>query len=209
MPGIASNLIIIRIGEQRAKGEDTWVDSRWMKDLLSASGRTGAPTSNGLQHEFRDFVNGKPVQGPSNVQQRQRASKKPLYIFLLAIVGIPYAMSKLIQVLQRRAQEEAAASGAILPGQLPPLDPSSLTFARALYPFAASNQTELTLKENDIVAIMGKLDPRTGMEVDPRMEVDGEWWKGRTRDGRQGWFPRKWVELLERRKLEEEPKKVD
>ncbi|KIL54239.1 hypothetical protein M378DRAFT_19104 [Amanita muscaria Koide BX008] len=92
---------------------------RWMKDVLS--GRTGAPTSNGLQHEFRDFVNGKPVQGPSNVQQRQRASKKPLYIFLLAIVGIPYAMSKLIQVLQRRAQEEAAASGAILPG--PPYPP--------------------------------------------------------------------------------------
>ncbi|KAM6492104.1 hypothetical protein JOM56_011828 [Amanita muscaria] len=28
MPGIASNLIIIRIGEQRAKGEDGWVDSR-------------------------------------------------------------------------------------------------------------------------------------------------------------------------------------
>ncbi|KAM6492107.1 hypothetical protein JOM56_011831 [Amanita muscaria] len=28
MPGIASNPIIIRIGEQRAKGEDGWVDSR-------------------------------------------------------------------------------------------------------------------------------------------------------------------------------------
>jgi len=90
------------------------------------------------------------------------------------------------------------------------LDPSSLAFARTLYPFAASNPNELSLKENEIVAIMGKLDPRTGMEVDPRMDVDGEWWRGRTRDGREGWFPRKWVEVLQRQKSETaEAKKVD
>ncbi|KIL54174.1 hypothetical protein M378DRAFT_174408, partial [Amanita muscaria Koide BX008] len=28
MPGIAFNLITIRVGEQRARGQDTWVDSR-------------------------------------------------------------------------------------------------------------------------------------------------------------------------------------
>jgi len=58
------------------------------------------------------------------------------------------------------------------------------------------------------VAITGKLDPRTGAEVDPRLEVDGDWWKGRTREGREGWFPKKWVEVLERRKPDE-PKKID
>jgi peroxin-13 len=63
------------------------------------------------------------------------------------------------------------------------------------------------LKEDEIVAIMGKLDARTGMEVDPRIEgVEGEWWKGRTRDGREGWFPKKWVEVLERRSKPEENK---
>ncbi|PFH49454.1 hypothetical protein AMATHDRAFT_147673 [Amanita thiersii Skay4041] len=193
---------------------------RWLRDVLAGrQSLTGGQTPNGMQHEFREFINGKPVQGPlgpphSNRQQ-PRASKKPLYIFLLAIFGIPFAMSKLIKILQRRIQtqqqqqQQVQAAGG---GQPPPpggLDPSTLTFARALYPFSPSNATELALKENEVVAIMGKLDPRTGMEVDPRMEVDGEWWKGRTRDGREGWFPRKWVEVLQKKQQSDEPKKVD
>jgi peroxin-13 len=66
---------------------------------------------------------------------------------------------------------------------------------------------ELALKENDIVAITAKLDPRTGTEVDPRLEVEGEWWRGRTREGKEGWFPKKWVEVLQKRNPE--PKSVD
>jgi len=67
-----------------------------------------------------------------------------------------------------------------------------------MYPFTPSNPTELALKENEIVAITGKLDPRTGADADPRLEVEG----------REGWFPKKWVEVLERRKPDE-PKKID
>ncbi|CAA7268884.1 unnamed protein product [Cyclocybe aegerita] len=178
---------------------------RWMKELLTGRG-SGGPTG-GLNNEFRDFVNGRPVQGPAG-PPAPKASKKPLIIFLLALFGVPYAMTKLIRILSDRAKAQAAANGGVLPGQLPPLDPSSLTFARALYPFTPSNPNELALKDNEIVAITGKLDPRTGAEVDPRMEVDGEWWKGRTRDGREGWFPKKWVEVLQRRQPEE-PKKID
>ncbi|KAG6881656.1 hypothetical protein C0993_000532, partial [Termitomyces sp. T159_Od127] len=149
---------------------------RWMRELL-----TGRPASASLNNEFREFVNGRPVQGPRGPPP-PKASKKPLIMFLLAIFGIPFAMSKLIRVLQERARVQAAANGGLLPGQLPPLDPSTLSFARTLYPFTATNQNELGLKENEIVAIMGKLDPRTGAEVDPRMDVEGDWWKGRTRD---------------------------
>ena len=116
-------------------------------------------------------------------------------------------MTRLIRVLTERARLQQEANGTSAPG-LPPLDPAALTFARALYPFTPSNASELALKENEIVAITGKLDPRTGAEADPRMEVEGEWWKGRTREGREGWFPKKWVEVLERRKAEE-PKKID
>lgn len=176
---------------------------RWMKELIT--GRQGSPGH--MQHEFKDFVQGRPIGPPNAPQPNQpKASKKPLIIFLLAIFGIPYAMTKLIRILQERAKSQNAG---LLPGQpLPPLDPSQLTFARALYPFQPSNPTELGLKENEIVAIMGKLDSRTGMEVDPRLEVEGEWWKGRTREGREGWFPKKWVEILERKKPDE-PKKVD
>ena len=175
---------------------------RWMKETL-----TGRPEGGQrLNHEFRDFMSGRPVAPAGSPPSQPRASKKPIIIFLLAIVGIPYAMTKLIRLLAEKAQREAQANGGVMPGQLPPLDPGSLTFARALYPFTASNANELTLKDNEIVAIVGKLDPRTGVEVDPRLDVgnESEWWKGRTRDGREGWFPRKWVEILERKE-----KKVD
>ncbi|KAI0658982.1 Peroxin 13, N-terminal region-domain-containing protein [Cubamyces menziesii] len=176
---------------------------RWMRDLLTGRRGQGA-----MRGEFRDFVNGKPVQGQA--PSAPKASKKPLIIFLLAIFGVPYAMHKLIRILTERQQAQMAAGQ--IAGPLPPLDPSQLTFARALYPFEASSPAELSLKENEIVAIMGKLDPATGAEVDPRIEVEGsEWWKGRTREGREGWFPKKWVQVLERRKPTDapEPKKID
>lgn len=117
-------------------------------------------------------------------------------------------MTKLVRILSERAREQAASNGdsAVL-GQMPPLEPAMLTFARALYPFTPSSPMELALKENDIVAITAKLDPRTGTEVDPRLEVEGEWWRGRTREGKEGWFPKKWVEVLQKRNPE--PKSVD
>ena len=138
---------------------------RWMKDLLT--GRSGANT---LRGEFRDFINGRPVQGPSSGPPGPKPSKKPLIIFLLAIFGVPFAMHKLIRILtEKQQQQQQLAAGH--PAALPPLDPSQLTFARALYPFDASSPAELALKENEIVAVMGKLDPATGAEVDPRIEV--------------------------------------
>ncbi|OBZ77936.1 Peroxisomal membrane protein PAS20 [Grifola frondosa] len=180
---------------------------RWMRDLLAGRGAQAGAGAGALHGEFRDFVNGRPVQGPA--APAPKASKKPLIIFLLAVFGVPYAMHKLMRVLSER-QQQAQVAAVAQTGALPPLDPSQLTFARALYPFEASSPAELALKENEIVAIMGKLDPATGAEVDPRMEVEGsEWWKGRTREGREGWFPKKWVQVLERRKAVEgaEPKK--
>ncbi|KAG6877904.1 hypothetical protein C0992_009097, partial [Termitomyces sp. T32_za158] len=133
---------------------------RWMRELI-----TGRPATSSLNNEFRDFVNGRPVRG--GPPPAPKTSRKPLIMFLLAIFGIPFAMSKLIRMLQERARAHAAANGGLPPGQLPPLDPSTLSFARTLYAFTATNQNELGLKENEIVAIMGKLDPRTGAEVDP------------------------------------------
>ncbi|KAF8126162.1 Peroxin 13, N-terminal region-domain-containing protein [Boletus edulis] len=171
---------------------------RWMKELI-----TGRPSSS-MHGEFREFINGRPVQGPG--PPAPKPSKKPLVFFFLAIIGVPYAMSKLIKILNERAQQQQQSQVGTQSGSL---DPSMLSFARALYPFTPASPSELALKENEIVAIMGKLDPTTGMEVDPRLEVESEWWRGRTRDGREGWFPRKWVEILERRKLVEEPKKID
>lgn len=163
---------------------------RWLKDLLS-----GKRSSNPMQNEFRSFVDGKPVHSAAGAPT-PKASKKPIIIFLLAILGVPYAMHRLIKVLAQRAPPQGVLQG---PGGAS-LDPSQLSFARAKYAFSAASPVELSLKENDIVAIMGKLDPASGMEVDPRTEVATDWWRGRTRDGREGWFPSKWVEVLERKK---------
>ncbi|KAH9174824.1 Peroxin 13, N-terminal region-domain-containing protein [Lactarius sanguifluus] len=176
---------------------------RWLRDLLTGRNRSARGEMRG---EFREFLNGRPVQGPAPAPPN--ASKKPLVFFFLAILGIPYAMHKLVKLIAERAARQQQ-QGTIMPsGQvLPPLDPSQLSFARTVYPFQASTPSELNLQENEIVAIMGKLDPSTGMEVDPRMEVETEWWKGRTREGREGWFPRKFVEVLERKAPE--AKKVD
>lgn len=174
---------------------------RWMKELI-----TGRSSSTSIQGEFREFISGKPVQGPMGPPPI-KPSRKPIIVFLLAIFGVPYAMTKLVKILNERATQQQQSQ--IVPsGPLGPLDPSTLTFARALYPFTPSSPSELALKENEIVAIMGKLDPSTGVEVDPRLEVESEWWKGRTREGREGWFPKKWVEVLERRKPAEEDTKA-
>ncbi|KAH9026288.1 Peroxin 13, N-terminal region-domain-containing protein [Lactarius deliciosus] len=181
---------------------------RWLRDLLTGRNRSARGEMRG---EFREFLNGRPVQGPAPAPPN--ASKKPLVFFFLAMLGIPYAMHKLVKLIAERAarqqQQHPQQQGVLMPsGQvLPPLDPSQLSFARTVYPFQASTPSELNLQENEIVAIMGKLDPSTGMEVDPRMEVETEWWKGRTREGREGWFPQKFVEVLERKAPE--AKKVD
>lgn len=168
---------------------------RWMKELI-----TGKRNSGSMGNEFQAFVNGKPVHGPAT-PPAPKASKKPLIIFLLTIFGVPYAMHRLIKALAQRAPPQNMLVGP----EGAPLDPSSLQFAQAKYPFSAANPVELSLKENEIVAIMGKLDPATGMEVDPRTEVSTDWWKGRTREGREGWFPSKWVEVLERKKQDAVP----
>ncbi|KAG1884377.1 Peroxin 13, N-terminal region-domain-containing protein [Suillus subluteus] len=150
----------------------------------------------GLVDLLREFIRGKPVQGSMGTPPI-KPSRKPI-IFLLTIFGVSYAMTKLIKILNERAIQIGVS----------PLGPSTLTFARAVYPFTPSSPSELALRENEIVAITGKLDPSTGVEVDPRLEVESEWWKGRTREGREGWFPKKWVEVLERRKSAEEDKKM-
>jgi len=189
---------------------------RWLRDVLT--GRRGSGNNTEMRSEFRQFLNGRPVQGPAARPPQPpppNASKKPLIFFFIALLGIPYAMRKLVKILadhaaqQQQEQQQQQHHLQHQQGQqiLPPLDPSQLAFARTVYAFQASTPSELGLQENEIVAVMGKLDPSTGMEVDPRMEVETEWWKGRTREGREGWFPRKFVEVLERKAPE--AKKVD
>ncbi|KAF8511423.1 hypothetical protein BU17DRAFT_69671 [Hysterangium stoloniferum] len=59
------------------------------------------------------------------------------------------------------------------------IDPSKLVFARADFAFNTKDSVELVSREGEIVAILGTAE----------LGVEGAWWRGRTRDGKEGWFP--------------------
>ena len=127
----------------------------------------------------------------------KKPSRKPLILFLLSAVGIPYLMTKLVRLLtevqKRRMQAEAAQQG-IHPspyaqGGNPASAPTQpLTFARTIWPFDATSPHELSLKRDEIVAVLQRLDAADASQ-------NASWWRGRTRDGRSGWFPSNYVRL--------------
>ncbi|KAL2913060.1 Peroxisomal membrane protein PAS20 [Polyrhizophydium stewartii] len=135
--------------------------------------------------------------------KRRPPSRRPLLIFLAMVIGLPWAMSKIISAMQRRRLEQAAANAAaggapaaanpaaaagVNPLQLNPAQIRDLDFCRALYAFPASNPGDLALQPGDIVAVLSKVDPVTGQP--------SQWWRGRTQAGAIGIFPSNYVEVL-------------
>jgi peroxin-13 len=102
-----------------------------------------------------------PIAAPSG----PRPSKKPLFVFLALIVGLPYLMSKLIKKLESQRQ----------------IDIKNVEFCKALFDFQSDQPGDLPFRKGDLVAVLGK---------------EGDWWRGRTQDGRMGMFPRNYVKLI-------------
>lgn len=149
-----------------------------------------------MSSEFARFLqNPQGIPGPNGAPP-PKPSKKPLIMFLIAVFGLPYAMHRLIKHLSARLPQNPQQPG-VLPGQLPgaPIDPSKLSFARATYSFPSNDPVELSLEKGEIVAILSTQDPMTGAE--------GEWWRGRTREGREGWFPKAYVEVVKRKEADQ------
>lgn len=175
---------------------------RWVREMLT--GRRPADAS--LRHEFKAFVQRPPGAAPPI--PGQAPSRKPLIFFLIAVLGVPYAMHRLIKSMAARLPPTAAGVGPN--GTI--VDPSQLSFARAVHAFAAKDHVELPLQQGDIVAILSTVS-------DANSGTEGEWWRGRTRDGREGWFPRAFVEVIKPAgpvqvvappaSLPKEPKQVD
>lgn len=145
-----------------------------------------------MREEFQRFLQNPQsvVPGSPNGAPPPKPSKKPLVVFLLAVFGLPYLMHRLIKHLAERLPPQQPG---LLPGQQPqpltaPIDPSKLSFARAIFAFPTSDAVELSLAKGEIVAVLSTQDPITGAE--------GEWWRGRTRDGREGWFPKAYVDVV-------------
>lgn len=179
--------------------------ARYLKNLgLRLAGR--APAVELDPREFKDFA----AHGGAAGQNKKsaRPSKRPLIVFFMAVIGLPYLMGKLVRFITAKQEAERQrleqqghnpTQAGMLPGQIgggmmsgnegEAIDPTKLTFVRALYSYPASDPLELSLQPNDIVAVLSKHDPQTGAE--------SAWWRGRTRDGRIGWFPSTYVESLE------------
>ena len=137
-------------------------------------------------------------------------SRKPFLIFLAAVVGLPYLMTKLIRSLARQnEQNQYNPDGRLILGpdgqplldQQPhqPIDPSKLDFCRLLYDYTPESTTQghpttpgidLEVKKGDLVAVLSKSDP---------MGNASEWWRCRARDGRVGYLPGVYLGAIKRK----------
>lgn len=165
----------------------------WLRGQKAGGGADQIGWANEWSSGLKGIGGGGP--GPNG---EKRPSSKPLLLFLLSAVGLPYLMSRLVRLLVRHQQEQQAAlaqsqsQGALVDGA--PLDPSKLTFARAKWEFKATEEWELGLGRDEIVAVLEARGGGAGTGEDEK-----GWWRGRTRDGRAGWFPGNYVEVIRRK----------
>jgi peroxin-13 len=167
---------------------------RWIRTLIAKiRGRPPPADATALTPAAFARFEGRTIIGPDGnpVAAPTKASRKPLLFFLAAAFGIPYLMSKMIKTLaatheegERRLQQQALE-------QQQPVDPSKLEFCRLLYDFLPQPSTgvELEVRKGDLVAVLSKNDPAGN---------PSEWWQCRARDGRQGYLPSTYLEVLKR-----------
>jgi peroxin-13 len=175
---------------------------RWFRTLIAKlTGRPPPADATSLTPAaFAAFMGGRssPVTLPDGSPAPAKPSKKPFFMFLIALFGLPYLMGKLIKTMARSQEEEARRRQQLVgpngePGSAS-LDPTKLDFCRLLYDYTPetqeSNGIDLAVKKGDIVAVLSESDP---------MGNASEWWRCRARDGRVGYLPGPYLETIQRR----------
>lgn len=109
-------------------------------------------------------------------------SKKPLFVFLSLIIGLPWLLSKLMQKIEQNRPK------------LLPTDIKNLEFCKAQYDFQSDSPGELSFRKGDLIAILTK--------------IDHNWWRGRTQDGRMGLFPQNYVQIIQKTNPELKPSPI-
>lgn len=172
---------------------------RWFRTLIAKiTGRPPPADATALTpSSFAAFMNGRSDRGtlPDGSPAPPRPSKKPFFMFIIALFGLPYLMGKLIRSLARSQEEEVKRRQLAGPnGDAQALDPSKLDFCRLLYDYTPESQEsagiDLAVKKGDIVAVLSKTDP---------MGNASEWWRCRARDGRVGYLPGPYLETIQRK----------
>ncbi|CAI7597898.1 unnamed protein product [Penicillium pancosmium] len=176
---------------------------RWFRTLIAKlTGRPPPADATALTPAaFAAFMGGRSSAAslPDGSPAPAKPSKKPFFMFLVAVFGLPYLMGKLIKALARSQEEEARRRQQLVgpngePGSAASLDPTKLDFCRVLYDYSPetqeSNGIDLAVKKGDIVAVLSKSDP---------MGNASEWWRCRARDGGVGYLPGPYLETIQRR----------
>lgn len=170
---------------------------RWIRTLIAKlTGRPPPADATALTPAAFARFEGRqapiPEGAPGGPGGPPKPSRKPLFFFLLAAFGLPYVMSRVIRSLATNAEEDERRRQLMLQQQN--LDPSQLEFCRVLYDFspaavgqAAVQGVDLEVHKGDLVAVLSKSDP---------LGNPSEWWKCRARDGRIGYLPANFLEIL-------------
>ncbi|KAJ5232482.1 Variant SH3 [Penicillium chermesinum] len=175
---------------------------RWFRTLIAKiTGRPPPADATSLTPAaFAAFMGGRSSSSvlPDGSPAPAKPSKKPFFMFLIAVFGLPYLMGKLIRSLARSQEEEAKRRQQLIGPNGEPhsasMDPAKLDFCRVLYDYSPetqeSNGIDLAVSKGDIVAVLSKSDP---------MGNASEWWRCRARDGRVGYLPGPYLETIQRR----------
>lgn len=194
----------------------SWL-KRILKKLLGSSTTSTTDSSisgsHALLQEFSNWKNGLISDRKNPRAKNSKLSLKPLLVFLVALIGLPMLMSKFVRYIEREQQRRiqglngnASANmntGSNLNTNTPigaadhsgqnkstKIDPRSLEFARAVYDFIPEREEEqpngwkeLKATRGDLVAILSKIDG---------------WSYCRARDGRIGYIPTQYLEIVKR-----------
>ncbi|KAK1974829.1 Peroxin 13, N-terminal region-domain-containing protein [Colletotrichum cereale] len=168
---------------------------RWIRTLIAKiTGRPPPADATALTPAaFAKFEGRQPIGPDGAPLGPPKASRKPLFFFLLAAFGLPYLMRKMINTMAASAEEEERRRMAMA-GEQQPLDPSKLDYCRLLYDYTpqpgnAVKDVDMDVRKGDLVAVLSKSDP---------MGNPSEWWRCRARDGRQGYLPATYLEVIKR-----------
>lgn len=163
---------------------------------------TGKQLKSGIKLDAEEFAKFEASRASdAHKSPSKRISLKPLLIFLVMVIGTPWVLKKLITHLAK--QKNLPLPGypnQIGAGPNQPFDMNSIEFGRALYSFVPENkEIELELREGDLVAILSKVDPAGKAS---------QWWRVRSRNGKTGYIPSNYIEIIKRKQSHAEPNKA-